>query len=403
MKTFIYKAKNGPEEIIEGRILASNAEDAVAKLIKKGHIATYIKEETAETAPRHRYRRLFRTSQKELIFFTRQLASLLKAGIPVLRALRILSEQTTDRYFKQVISEIGENIEDGQALHASLKEYPKIFSSFYTAMVKTGEDSGRIDESLRRIYEYYAKQAQVLSRVKSALAYPTVIMIAGIGTIVFVFTNVIPRVIPLLVNLDTKLPVPTQILLSVSAFIRNEWMWMALGAVIFILIFNRALINKVFRRYCSSLKLNMPIMGRLIARSELARFMRALEISSQSGVPLIKAITISLPIIREEFIRGNLQKSLKELETGRLLSEAFESTSVIPLYALNLIRVGEESGNMTRSFSEIADVFEAECTDAIDYMVHLLEPLMMLVIGLIVWFIVSAVLLPIFQLNMIQL
>jgi len=161
--------------------------------------------------------------------------------------------------------------------------------------------------------------------------------------------------------------------------------------------------NSVFRHYVSAMRLGMPVFGDLIFKAELSRFTRAMEISLTSGIPIIKAIAISLPILREDVIREKLEGSIAALQKGSSLSETFGNADVFPPFALNLINIGEESGNLTGGLAEIADAFETDCGDSVDIMINLMEPVMVLAIGLVVGFIVCAVLLPIFQLNIVQM
>jgi len=405
MKTFFYKAKNGPEEIVEGYMKAASSDDVVAQLSAKGYVAILVEENAASAGGDSRsfLRHLFGIKQKEIISFTRQMGTLLRSGVPMLRALSILAQQTSDKYFHEIILDIADKTKNGQAFSDSLKKYQKLFSYFYISMIKTGEENGTLDKSLKRIAKYYTKQAQIASKVRAALVYPLVILVMGILTIVFVFTNVMPRIIPLLLNLNTALPFPTRALISMSAFMRSNWLPMAVIFAIFVLIYKKALSESAFRGYLSAFKLKIPVFGTLVYKTELARFTRAIETSLQNGIPIVSAISISLPIISEEALTSRLSNSVKGLEVGETLSNTLKKSGVFPLFALNLMNVGEESGNITESLSEIAESFETECEETIDVLVTLLEPMMIIFIGLIVGFIVSAVLLPIFQLNMVQL
>ena len=403
MKTFLYKAKNGPDEVIEGRMAAPNAESVVSRLARKGYVATYVEPElSAKKDSRGRWSQIFGVRPSKLISFTRQMATLLRSGIPLLRGLIVLSEQTKDRYLSHVLNIIAEKVKNGQSLSSSLIAFPNVFSPFYVSMVKSGEDSGALDKSLARVSDYYQKQMRLNAKVRAALVYPVLVLGIGILTIFFVFTNVMPRIVPILLNLNTELPLPTKMLIGMSSFMKSNWMWLALAVVIFALIFHRAMKNKIFRRYLSKAKLKLPIFGNLIYKSELARFVRALEISLENGIPIINAISISVPILNEVSIKERLNTCVKSLEVGESMSKTFKDSAVFPPFVINLVSVGEESGNLSEVLSEVAGSFEEDCGDAVTIMVNLLEPVMVLGIGLVVGFIVSAVLLPIFQLNIMK-
>ncbi|MFC1704487.1 type II secretion system F family protein [Candidatus Omnitrophota bacterium] len=405
MKTFIYRAKNGPENILEGKIVANSAQEVVDILKRKGYMATQVYEQTSsvDSAARFSLRMFFGVRLKEIAIFSRQLANLLKSGVPILKALHILSEQTQDAYFRNIIIDIAEKVKKGESLSMSLRSYPKIFTPFYIAMVKAGEDSGGVDRSLMRIADYYVKQLELQSKIKSALAYPMLILLVGIGSIIFIFTNVMPRIIPLFSSLNVELPMPTRILIAISEFLQGNWYYLILFVLIFLLIFKKAMSNKVFQYYISTIKLRLPIFGQLVFKSEVARFARALEMALHSGIPIIRALDISLPIINEYVIKESLSQSLKDLESGVTLSSTLKNAKIFPPFVFNLVSVGEESGKLYEALSDIADSFKTDCEDAIKTLTTLLEPSMVLIIGLIVGFIVTAVLLPIFQLNFMRL
>jgi len=402
--TFIYKAKNGPDNTIEGKMSAANVQEVVDRLNKQGYVATYVKEENIDRGISFPFwgQLIGKVTLKELIVFSQQLGFLLKAKVPILKALKILSQQIPNLYFRGVIKELTKQVKNGQPLSTSLKKYPKIFSSFYTTMVGAGEESGTLDKALMRITGYYVKQLEFISKVKSALTYPLLVLTVGFITLIFIFTKVIPRIIPLLKSLDIPLPFPTKVLISISSFLVDNWFFLVLGGLLLVLIWRKACYNKMFTYHLSILKLNLPILGQLIFKSEFARFARTLEISLQSGVPLVKGWEFSLPIIKEEVIRNNLEESLKVLKSGGRLCETLKGDLFPPL-VYNLVEIGEESGELEEAFSNIAQWFENDCQEFIRLLTTVLEPMMVLVVGLIIGFIVAAVLLPIFQLDFMQM
>jgi type II secretory pathway component PulF len=306
-------------------------------------------------------------------------------------------------YLGRVVEDMSERIKNGETLSSGMSVYPKVFSDFYRAMVSAGEESGTVDRSLERLSEYYQARARIMAKVRAAMAYPLFIAIVGILTVFFVFTNVMPRIIPVLLSLNTELPLPTRALIFMSEFFKEQWGTMALGLFIFALMFRKAMGNKKFKDHVSSCKLKLPVFGDLILKSELSKFTRTMEICMGSGIPAISATTISLSMIGEYHLRHKLEGSIKSIERGRSLTETFSETGIFPVFAINLINVGEESGNVTGSMKDISDAFETDCVDAVDVALGLLEPAMVLVVGLIVGFIVNAVLLPVFQMNFVQM
>ncbi len=405
MKTFIYKAKDGPDKVIEGKLVAESKQEIVDILMAKGYTATSIIEQgaTVDQKRRYRWRSFFGIGLKDRFVFTRQLANLLRSGVPILRALDILAEQTHDKYFKSIIRELANKVRNGRPLSSCLQEYPRIFPAFYISMVKAGEESGSVDEALKNTAEYYRSQYELINKVRSALAYPLLILVVGLLTLIFMFTNVIPRIIPLFTNVSNSLPLPTQILIAISNFLRTYWKWILLSILILTVIFKRALMSRIFRHYMSALRLRLPLFGQLIFKAEFARFARALEMALRSGIPIIKAMHVSLPIVSEDILKETLAASKSELESGGSFGQILKKSGIFPPFVYNLVSIGEESGKINQSLADIAEYFEADCREYVKIMTTLLEPAMILIIGLVVGFIVSAILLPVFNLNFMQL
>jgi type II secretory pathway component PulF len=403
MKTYLYKAKNGPDKIIEGRINAFSSDEAVSKLYQKGYVATSIKEISESDDNVGKAHSFFsRVSSGELTNFTSQSARLLKAGVPMLQALNIMSEQIKNPYFKSAIHNITERIKSGSTFSQALEAYPKIFPYFYAAMVKSGEGSGALNESLSRIAHYYMKQRHITRKIKSALAYPVFILITGIATVVFVFTNVLPKIMPVILSLKMTLPLPTRILLATSDMIQVYWFWIVLLILVIYLLVKKTVAKNSLTLHLSEFKKRIPVFGNILYKAELSRFLRSLETSTRGGINIIDSLKLSVSTLNEVYIRERISGYLGGLQQGERLSDVLEKTGFFPAFSIAAVRIGEESGNLPDSLSEVSDMFESECEEHIGIMVSLIEPMMILVIGLIVGFIISAVLLPVFQVTDIQ-
>jgi type II secretory pathway component PulF len=343
-----------------------------------------------------------RVTKKEIALFSHQLGSLLASKIAMLKALDVYLQEVDNVFFKAIIGEIKEKIKNGQSFSASISKYPQIFPSFYQALVKTGEDSGSLDNSLKLIASYYTQEMQLTSKIKSALAYPLLIFVVGVITLLFIFIHVMPKIIPIFDSLDIEKPWATRLFIAISSFLQNNWVWLLLGLVILFLIFKRAVKNKAFLYYLSSLRLSLPIIGNLRFKSDIVRFSRALEIALTRGVPVVSAIKSVTPILTEYRLRYNLQQAHKELSFGRSVKDIFLKAKVFSPFMISLINVGEESGKLANAFADIADVYEGDCQDLIKTLTNLLEPLMVLIVGLFVGFVVAAVLMPVLNLDFIK-
>ncbi len=402
MPTYKYKAKRGPSDIIEGNIEAQSREEAVESLSQKGCHPLYIEEGTPTAAPPAASLGRARGNVKgrDITIFSRQLSSLLKSGVPILSALTIIAEQTEDRTLRAVLGSIRDSIKEGATFSSVLAKYPHIFSPLYVALVRTGESSGSLPESLYRIADYRAKQEEMFSRFRMALAYPALMAVVGIATVIFMLTFVMPRLMGIFTSMGRDLPLATQIVISVSKGLREWWFWIVVVLALFILILKRILNTEAGMISLSIFKLHVPVFGKFMLKAELARFSRTLEVLIRNGVPILKALDVVIPVLNNEIIKKRLRESYKELEQGGSLGKSLKKSKLFPLFMSNLIIVGEESGRLEEVLVEVANSYERDTDEAMRIMSSLLEPAMILIMGLIIGFIVIAMLLPVFEMNL---
>ncbi|MFC1807268.1 type II secretion system F family protein [Candidatus Omnitrophota bacterium] len=403
MPVYKYKAKKGTSGIVEGKIEAQTEAEAVEKLSQSDCLPMSIEEHLPDTDTRSvSFTRPFgKIRSRDITIFSRQLATLLKSGVPILDALNILLEQSDNEHLKNVISEIHNSVKAGGVFSSALAQYPKIFPFLYIAIIRAGEDSGKLHEALLRIADYRAKQDEMLSKFRMAMAYPILMAIVGIGTIIFMLTFVMPRLMNIFINMQQTLPLPTRILIYVSSSLRQYWLWIAAVLIILALLIKRNLQTKAGRFALSLLKLRIPIFGTFTLKNELGRFSRTMELLIRSGVPILKSLELGIPVLENEIIKSKLKKSYKDLEQGGSFGKSLKDSKLIPIFVSNLIIIGEESGRLHEALSEVALSYEHDTEESIRIMTSLLEPLMILFVGLIVGFIVVAMLLPIFEINVI--
>ena len=398
-----YRAKNGPQDIVDGTIEVSSEKEAIEKINQMGYIPIHIEElnpAIAEPYLTSQGKLRGKIKSRQITIFSRQLASLLRSGVPILSALNIIREQSENPHLKYIIHNIHNEIKEGAVLSSVLTKYPNIFSSLYIAMIRTGEDTGSLPEVLFRIADYRIKQEEMLSRFRMSLAYPVLMAIVGLVTVVFMLTFVMPRLMGIFVNMGEKLPLPTRILISISQGLRQWWFWIILILAIIILVIRRQTKTKTGKISLSIFKLHLPILGNFILKAELSRFSRTLELLIKNGIPILKAIGIAIPVLENEVIKNQLRQSYKQLEQGGSFGRSLKNSKVFPLFMSNLITVGEESGKLDEALAEVANSYERDTDEAMRIMASLLEPLMILGMGLIVGFIVVAMLLPLFEINM---
>lgn len=405
MGLYRYRAKKGPDKEIKSVIRAASKEEAVDRISKMGLLPVQVEEVVSKEIPSGFALSLLRkrVKQKQLTVFSRQLSILLKSGVPILKAISILTEQTSNYYFQTILSDIRSQIKDGKTLSSALSSHSNIFSVLYVSLVRAGEESGTLEIALMRIAKYRKKQEEVFSNIRTALTYPILMAMVGAGTIIFMLTFVMPRLLTIFTRLGQDLPLPTKILIKISNFLTQGWVWIALVmAVVFcVLIFKRVGVSKTGRLFFGYLKLRSPVFGNLLLKAELARFSRTLELLLASGIQLLSAIQKSIPILDNEVIREELKKGYNSIEQGESFGSTLDRGAIFPKFMVNLISVGEESGKIESALEELALTYETETDEAIKMMTNLLEPMMILIMGVIVGFIIVSMLLPVFQLNLV--
>jgi general secretion pathway protein F len=393
-----YRAKKGPQGVEEGRIEAETEKEAIEKLSSMGYVPVRIEIFKQDTMrPPVATAALGRIKPREVTIFSRELASLIKSGLPILNAMTIILEQSDNPSFKTVLGNIRSSLKDGSTFSGSLLNYPKIFPSLYISLIRAGEDSGSLPEALLRIADYRLKEEEAYSRLRMALAYPLLMVLVGLGTVIFMLTFVIPRLAGIFLNLGQRLPLPTRILIKASSSLSQWWIWVVL--ILAVLVARRQFRSEPGKIVLSRFKLALPVFGNLILKSELSRFSRTLELLLKSGIPILRAIALAIPVMDNEVIKGQLRTSYKELEQGGSFGKSLKNSRLFPLFMTNLLIVGEESGRLNESLSEVATTYERDTEEAFKVMTNLLEPLLILFMGLVVGFIVVAMLLPVFEIN----
>lgn len=404
-KQFEYKAKKSATESVKGVIQAASRMDAVDKINALGLTPVDVSEVSTKknTSTRQDKSAVDLTKAtlpvRDLSVFYRQLGRLLKAGMPILKALSMMMEQSESAVFKQILEKFSNEVRDGGELSGSMKQIPKIFGSFDIAMIQAGESVGRLDQTLAQLADYHHRQAVIRSKVKGALAYPLFVLLVGFGTIAFMLTHVIPQFSGFFLDLGQELPLPTKILIASSQWTKaNGWIVVVVIAV-FVIVLRQLLKvpanKKKWHRFC----INLPKWGGMIRMSQIARFSRTMELLLHNGIPLLKSIRTAIPVLDNEIYKEELEKCYSAVEEGGALSQHLRESGLFPLMAVYLIRTGEESGSLHESMSEIAEWYETEVSDHIEVLTKLIEPALILILGLFLGAIVMALLLPVFSMN----
>ncbi|HOU77884.1 MAG TPA: type II secretion system inner membrane protein GspF [Syntrophales bacterium] len=337
---------------------------------------------------------------REVAAMTRQLSTLLGAGLPLVPSLTTLVAQTANPRMKAILAQIRENVNEGNSLTASMSCFPHAFPPLYVNMVRAGEASGKINLVLERLADFMENQQTLRTKIRSALAYPLLMFLIGSLVLFFLITFVVPNITKIFAEMHQNLPAITVFLIAVSTFFKNFWWGIALAGAAGFLFLRYGIINTERGGYIwDRLKLKVPLFGGLNQKMAMARFSRTLGTLLQSGVPLLAAMNIVKNVVNNRIIADEIQHAGREIEEGQNLSTPLSRSGLFPPIAIEMISVGEQSGNLEPMLYRIADAYEKEVEAGILTLTALLEPIMILVMGLIVGFVVVSVLLPIFEMN----
>jgi type II secretory pathway component PulF len=412
MPKYIYKAKKGPEEIISGVIEAVSQEDAINRIVDLGAVPISVIEEGAgpqrslslRVEERKRvslFKEIFgKINDRDINVFTRQLTSLVKANVPLLKSLFLISEQTENKMLESVISDLVERVRKGAMLSEAMSEHPKVFDKLYLSMILSGEKGGALYEVLCNLADYREREMELKREIQAAAAYPLFMGTMGIATIFVMFTFFLPKLIGLFENMRQALPLPTVILIGITKFASGNWYWFLLVVILGILLLGKGRQGGKRKFFLDLIKLHMPFMKKLVMNAEISRFAKTLGLLFKNGIPFYEGLGLAASTLDNDALRANLLRAGEEIVSqGLSLSASFKKLNVFPNFVINMISVGEESGRLDESLAEIASVYDKEVTQSMKIMTSLLEPLLIVIVGSVVGFIVFAMLLPLFNLG----
>jgi type II secretion system protein F len=402
---FLYRAADRQGKAIEGVMDAPDARAVVERLQRDAYFPINV-------APQDEAARTFelpslggrRVTHQDLVDFTQQLATLLEAGVPLDRSLGILEELTTHVRLREITGDLLRSVRGGAAFSDALaKHHPRPFSRLYIHMVRAGEKGGFLEATLKRLSEFLRESQEFREAVVSAAIYPALLTLVGAGAVVFLLTFVIPRFGEIFRDLGQALPLSTQILLAVSAGIQSYWWAGAVGILALILAARLALANPAGRLAIDRFALSLPLVGPVIVKGEVARFARVLGTLLQSGVPVVGALAVVRQMLGNQVLATAVDRLGEGVRRGAGLSGPMGETGVFPLLARHMVRIGEETGRLDDMLLRVAAAFEADVRKAVKRLVGLLEPCIILAMGLLVGFIVVAMLMAIFSINELSL
>ena len=401
MATFTYVAKDKTGKEVKGQQDASNKDALIKNLRAKGLVVGSVTEEKAVAKAKQKSGgfRLFggKVNLKDLSIFCRQFATMINAGVSLVRCLDVLEQQTNSPRLKEIIRDIEAEVQGGATLSRSMAKFPRVFSNLTTGLVRAGEVGGVLDETLDRLAGFLEKDMELRRKVKSSMTYPVLVMVVAVGIVTFLVTFILPKFIQLFKELgmtDDKFPMPTLILMRISNFATSKW-YIMIGIIVATTIaMNRIKATKTGRRYFDIVKLKAPVFGSLNHKIAIARFARTFSTLLSSGVPILQAMETVAGTVDNDIISDAILMSRAAIREGDTIADPLAASKMFPPMVVQMITIGEETGQLDSMLSKVADFYESEVDAALESLTSALEPVLIVFLGVVVGFIVVAMFLP---------
>ncbi|MBI5918901.1 MAG: type II secretion system F family protein [Nitrosomonadales bacterium] len=405
MAVFSYKGRNARGEAVQGTLDGADSGNIADQLAGIGIIPTEIKPSSQLSAASPKlslpdfFSRKKRVDPQELMLFSRQMHTLLKAGVPIMRALAGLQESSQNEAFSVVLQDLRDSLNNGRELSIAMRHHPKVFTAFYISMVQVGEMTGRLDETFMRLYSHLEFEKQMNESIRAALRYPMFVIIAVAGAVVVVNLFVIPSFAKVFAGLHTELPLMTRLLMGFSNFMVHYWaLILALGAGASYGF--RAYINTPDGRFkWDRYKFRLPIAGKIIFKSTLARFARSLALSFKSGIPIVQGLGVVALVVDNEYMRSCVDKMREGVERGDSILRTSAASGVFNPTVLQMIAVGEETGDLDGLMLEVAGMYEREVEYDVKTLSQQIEPILVVFLGVMVLILALGIFLPMWDMG----
>ncbi|MFH0828937.1 MAG: type II secretion system F family protein [Candidatus Kerfeldbacteria bacterium] len=399
MATFEYKARDLEGKETAGIVDAPSEQVAQDVMKEKELVLISLKERKRMTLFQSSFGFLNRVPRKDVVMFARQLAVMISATVPIVQALRILVKQTDNVNFKIIISEIADEVDGGAKLSATLARYPKVYSQFFIHMVRSGETTGKLDETLNYLADQQEKDYDLVSKIKGAMIYPVFVVggMVAVGIAMMVF--VIPKLTEVIEGSGGKLPLSTRSLIWISDFMVNSWWVIVVVVVGLIVIWRTYSRTAVGKRQLDLMMMRFPIFGQIFQKIYLVRFSRSLSTLVVSGIPVTRSLEIVADVVGSTLYHDLTKQAIKEIEAGNSIATAFVKSEDIPAMLPQMMIVGEQTGKLDLVLEKLGNFFAKELDNMIANLTSLIEPLILVVMGVAVAIMVMAVLLPMYNLS----
>ena len=397
MLTFTYTARDTASNKQVKSTVQADSERAAAKLlIAQGLVPLTVVEQSQGGNIFDRLTN--RITSKDRVIFTRQLATLINAGLPLAQSLHTVVDQTQNKRLKSVIQDIITSVEGGKSLADSFAKHPEVFNNVLIALLSAGEASGTLDKALERIAEQQEKDAEMLSKVRGAMVYPAIVLTAIVGVIIFMMTTVMPQIESLYKDLKAQLPFITQVMVAISDFTTHFW-WLVILMIVAIIYFTKRYVaTDAGRRMVDNIKLHLPLFGKMFSKLYMARFTRTGETLMSTGVPMLEMLRIASKSVNNVIISQSIDRAAEKVKGGKALSVALKNDENILSLVPQMISIGEQSGGIDKMLGKAATFYENELDNTIRSISTAIEPILMMVLAVVAGVLVAAILLPVYGL-----
>ena len=398
--TYKYKAVDISGKVVEHTHQANTKEEVLKMIRDKGLTPIRIEleeQKSKDVGDISLFQK--KVKVKDISIFCKQLYTMLNAGMPLSNALDVLGSQTENKVLRQTIKEVYSQVQTGAMLSQAMKKHRNIFPNLLITMVESGEMTGNLDSVLARMSEHFEKENKINSKIKGAMVYPTVLSVAAVGVVIFLLTFIMPTFTGMFTSSGVELPGPTKLLMAISDALKNYWyiFIIVIGGALFII--RRYIKTTTGKRQFDKFKLKIPVVGPSVTKIATSRFTRTLSTLMASGIPIVPAMETSASVTNHQVVIDGMEKVIEDVKKGLSISYLLKNMDFFPPMVISMVGIGEESGSMEDMLSKTADYYDEELDASIQKMLALLEPLLILFMGVIVGFIVISMMLPIFDMT----
>ena len=397
MKKFVYEARDrATNKLVKASLQAESESAAAQLLVKQGFVPLQIKEQIGDGSFLSRI--TGRITTKDRVVFTRQLATLIGAGLPLSQSLHTVLDQTENKQLQAVIEEIAADVEGGKSLSLAFGKHPTVFDGVFISLVSAGEMSGTLDDSLQRVANQQEKDADTMSKIKGALTYPVIVLVVIFGVLAFMLFTVVPQVEKLYIDLHKQLPFITQIMVNAAYVLKHSWWIVIIVLGVGVYFFLQFMKTETGMRFFDTFKVKVPVFGKMIRKLYMARFTRTGQTLLATGVSMLDMLRISSAAVNNRLVSEAIDRAADKVKGGKALSAALEPEDIIMSLVPQMIKIGEQSGRIDEMLGKVAQVYENELDEQIKTISTAIEPILMVVLAVVAGSMVGAILLPIYGL-----